>query len=69
MLSNRWAAMINQSLAIIKLITYSIIAVAGLYKLCQNTETSRKNWQTPLSGDTDIATYSSTTILSVIIIR
>ncbi|CAB4418940.1 unnamed protein product [Rhizophagus irregularis] len=65
MLSNRWAAMINQSLAIIKLITYSIIALAGLYKLCQNTETSRKNWQTPLSGDTDIATYSSTTILSI----
>jgi hypothetical protein len=61
MLSNRWAALINQGLAIIKLTTYSIIALAGLYRLCQNSD----NWKKPLEGSTDIATYSSTTILSV----
>ncbi|CAB4426112.1 unnamed protein product [Rhizophagus irregularis] len=38
MLSNRWAAIINQGLAIIKLTTYSIIAIAGIYGLYQNKE-------------------------------
>jgi hypothetical protein len=69
MLSNRWAALINQGLAIIKLTTYSIIALAGLYRLIQGSNISRANWNTPLVGDADIATYSSTTILSVIIIK
>ncbi|RIA91898.1 amino acid/polyamine transporter I [Glomus cerebriforme] len=36
MLSNRWANYINQTLAIIKLTTYSIIAIAGIYRLITN---------------------------------
>ncbi|RGB35808.1 amino acid/polyamine transporter I [Rhizophagus diaphanus] len=63
MLSNRWAAIINQVLAIIKLITYSIIAIAGIYELCQKKEISSNNWKTQLNGNTDIAGYSSAILL------
>ncbi|CAB5387440.1 unnamed protein product [Rhizophagus irregularis] len=63
MLSNKWAAIINQGLAIIKLTTYSIIAIAGFYGLCKNKEISSDNWKTQLNGNTDIAEYSSTILL------
>jgi len=59
MLSNKWANRINQTLAVIKLITYSIIAIAGLVKL----GTSRVNWQNTLSGNSDITAYSSAILL------
>ena len=62
MLSNRWAKYINHTLAIIKLVTYSIIAIAGLYRLCTNSD-SQKNWQRSLSGNTDITSYSTSILL------
>ncbi|RIA92142.1 amino acid/polyamine transporter I [Glomus cerebriforme] len=63
MISNRWANIINQGLAIIKIITYSIIALAGFYRLCQNSETSSTNWKKMLVGSTDITNYSSSILL------
>ncbi|CAB4395508.1 unnamed protein product [Rhizophagus irregularis] len=63
MLSNRWAAIINQGLAIIKLTTYSIIAIAGIYGLYQNKEISGNNWKTKINGNTGIAEYSSAILL------
>ena len=54
MLSNEWAKNINHTLAIIKLATYSTIAIAGLYRLIVDPD-SRLNWQKSLSGNTDIA--------------
>ena len=62
MLSNRWANYINQTLAVIKLATYSIIAIAGLYRLCANPE-SRTNWRNALDGSADIKSYSSSILL------
>ena len=62
MLSNRWANYINQTLAFIKLITYSIIAISGIYRLCAYSE-SRINWQQPLGGNADITSYSTSILL------
>ena len=64
MLSNKWANYINQTLAVIKLTTYSIIAIAGIYKLCANPE-NRVNWQEPLDGARAGVTTYSTSILLV----
>jgi hypothetical protein len=66
MLSNRWAAIINQGLAIIKLTTYSIIAIAGIYGLYQNKEISGNNWKTRINGNTGISEYSSAILLVII---
>ncbi|GBC02265.1 hypothetical protein RclHR1_04530007 [Rhizophagus clarus] len=63
MLSNRWANYINQSLAAIKLITYAIIALAGIIKLFSNWSESRLNWQQTISGTTDLTAYSSSILL------
>ena len=62
MRSNKWANYINQTLAVIKLITYSIIAIAGFYRLCANPE-SRINWRQPLDGKVDITSYSTSILL------
>lgn len=62
MLSNRWANYINQTLAAIKLVTYSIIAIAGIYKLFVNSD-SQLNWKKSLEGNTDITAYSSSILL------
>src|SRR5437762_13261726 len=62
MLSNKWANYINQTLAVIKLATYSIIAIAGIYKLCSNLE-NRINWQQSLSGNTDVTAYSTSILM------
>lgn len=62
MLSNRWAIYINQSLAVIKLVTYSIIAIAGIGKLITNPDSSL-NWKKSLEGNTDITAYSSSVLL------
>src|SRR5436190_21377744 len=62
-LSNKWANYINQTLAVIKLTTYSIIILAGICKLFANWGTSRINWQQPLSGSTDFSTYSTSILL------
>ncbi|PKB92691.1 hypothetical protein RhiirA5_443750, partial [Rhizophagus irregularis] len=50
-------------LAIIKLTTYSIIAIAGIYGLYQNKEISGNNWKTKINGNTGIAEYSSAILL------
>ncbi|CAI2178797.1 16363_t:CDS:2 [Funneliformis geosporum] len=63
MLSNRWAILINQTLATIKLITYSIIAITGICRLFLNWENSRGNWQEPLDGDAGINAYSQSILL------
>ncbi|PKY38219.1 amino acid transporter [Rhizophagus irregularis] len=63
MINNRWANYINQSLAVIKLITYSIIALAGIYRLASNWSVSRFNWEHPINGDTNISAYSSSILL------
>src|ERR1051325_8752556 len=63
MLSNKWANYINQTLAVIKLITYSIIALAGIYRLITNWDTSRINWQQPLDGKADTRSYSTSILL------
>lgn len=63
MINNRWANYINQSLAVIKLITYSIIALAGIYRLTSNWSVSRFNWEHPINGDTTISAYSSSILL------
>ncbi|RIA91892.1 amino acid permease-domain-containing protein [Glomus cerebriforme] len=63
MLSNRWANYINQTLAIIKLTTYSIIAIAGIYRLIANWSVSRINWQTQINGNSDIKDYSTSILL------
>ncbi|CAB4381221.1 amino acid transporter [Rhizophagus irregularis] len=63
MLSNRWANYINQSLAAIKLVTYTIIAFAGICRLLGNWSTSRINWQQSISGNTDLTAYSSSILL------
>ena len=62
MLSNKWANYINQTLAVIKLVTYSIIALAGLYRLCTDSE-SRLNWRQPLDGNADFTAYSTCILL------
>jgi hypothetical protein len=41
--SNRWANYINQTLAANKLVTYSIIALAGIIKLISNWPESKIN--------------------------
>jgi hypothetical protein len=51
MANNRWVNYINQTLAIIKISTYSIIAIVGIIKLFTNSD-SRLNWKN--QGDTDI---------------
>jgi len=63
MLNNRLANNINQSLAVIKLLTYSIIAGIGIYRLIVNWPISRINWQQQLSGNTDITAYSTSILL------
>ena len=62
MRSNKWANYINQTLAVIKLITYSIIAIAGVYRLCAYPE-SRNNWRPQLDGKADITSYSTSILL------
>ncbi|CAG8717547.1 1330_t:CDS:2, partial [Funneliformis caledonium] len=63
MINNRMANIINQSLAVIKLITYSIIAIAGIFRLFLDWETSRLHWQKPLDGNTDFTAYTSSILL------
>ena len=63
MLNNKWANYINQTLAVIKLITYSIIAFAGIYRLFSDWNTSRINWQQPLDGNVDFTAYSTSILL------
>ena len=63
MLSNRWANYINQTLAVIKLTTYSIIAIAGICKLFMNWSITSINWQQSLNGTTDITAYSTSILL------
>ncbi|CAG8688698.1 12491_t:CDS:2 [Funneliformis caledonium] len=53
MIDNRLANLINQSLAVIKLVTYSTIAIVGICRLFLDWKTSRLNWQNPLDGNTD----------------
>jgi hypothetical protein len=65
MLSNRWANYINQTLAIIKITTYSTIALAGIIKLITNWPASKQNWQTPIGGTTDIKDYSTSILLVI----
>ncbi|GBC01684.1 hypothetical protein RclHR1_00430001 [Rhizophagus clarus] len=62
MINNKWANYINQSLAVIKMITYSTIAIAGIYRLLSNSE-NRNNWETSLDGNTSIAAYSASILL------
>jgi hypothetical protein len=62
MFNNRWANYINQSLAVIKLITYSIIAITGIIKLFTNLD-NQLNWKKPLEGNSDITAYSTTILL------
>ena len=62
MLNNKWANYINQTLAVIKLVTYSIIALAGIYRLCTDPE-SRSNWHQPLDGKADFTAYSTSILL------
>ncbi|CAI2170004.1 8929_t:CDS:2 [Funneliformis geosporum] len=57
------ANFINQSLAVIKLITYSIIAIAGICRLFLDWETSRVHWQKPIDGNTDFTAYTSSILL------
>ncbi|RIA91897.1 amino acid/polyamine transporter I [Glomus cerebriforme] len=63
MLSNRCANYINQTLAAIKLATYTIIALAGVIKLFTNWSKSQANWQHPIDGDADITSYSTSILL------
>ncbi|CAI2170000.1 8927_t:CDS:2 [Funneliformis geosporum] len=63
MINNRLANVINQTLAVIKLITYSIIAIAGIFKLILDWEASRINWQKPFSGNIDFTAYTSAVLL------
>ncbi|CAI2200072.1 9034_t:CDS:2, partial [Funneliformis geosporum] len=63
MFDNRLANIINQSLAVIKLITYSIIAMAGICRLFLDWETSRLNWQKPLEGNSDFTAYTTSILL------
>ncbi|RIA85668.1 amino acid permease-domain-containing protein [Glomus cerebriforme] len=63
MFNTRWAIYINQTLAVIKLITYSIIAIAGIYRLFADWPTSRTNWQNSLNGNSDITAYSASILL------
>ncbi|RGB31371.1 amino acid/polyamine transporter I [Rhizophagus diaphanus] len=63
MINNRWANYINQSLAVIKLITYSIIALVGIYRLASSWSVSRFNWEHPINSDTNILAYSSSILL------
>ena len=63
MLSNKCANYINQTLAAIKLVTYLIIAIAGIYRLFANWDTSRINWQQPLDGNVDFTAYSTAFLL------
>ena len=63
MLDNIWANRINQALAAIKLVTYSTIALVGIYRLFANWDTSRVNWQQPLDGDIDFNAYSISILL------
>ncbi|CAI2192823.1 16421_t:CDS:2 [Funneliformis geosporum] len=63
MINNRLANFINQSLAVIKLITYSIIAIAGICRLFLDWETSRVHWQKPIDGNTDFTAYTSSILL------
>ena len=62
MLNNKWANYINQTLAVIKLTTYVIIALAGLYRLCADPG-SRSNWRQPLDGKADFTAYSTSILL------
>ena len=63
MLSNKYANYINQTLAFIKLTTYTIIAAAGIFKLCTNPE-SRLNWgQSINDGSPNITSYSTSILL------
>ncbi|CAG8588518.1 15983_t:CDS:2 [Funneliformis mosseae] len=63
MINNRLANVINQSLAVIKLITYSIIAIVGICRLFLDWETSRLHWQKPLERNTDFTAYTSSMLL------
>ncbi|PKY16259.1 hypothetical protein RhiirB3_402673 [Rhizophagus irregularis] len=47
----------------IKLITYSIIALAGIYRLASNWSVSRFNWEHPINGGPNILAYSSSILL------
>ena len=62
MYSNKLANGINQSLAVIKLVTYSIIALAGIYRLCTDPN-SLINWQHSLAGKADFSAYSTSILL------
>jgi amino acid transporter len=62
MISNKWANYINQTLAVIKVITYFIIALAGICKLSANPE-NRVNWERQLSGNTGVTAYSTSILL------
>ena len=66
MANNKWANYINQTLAAIKLITYSIIVIAGIGKLLINWEASRVNWQHSLDGSAGITSYSASILLVII---
>jgi hypothetical protein len=66
MANNKWANYINQTLAAIKMTTYSIIAIAGIFKLFLNWEVSRVNWQQLLSGGASITSYSASILLVII---
>ena len=68
MISNRWANYINQTLAAIKVATYSIVAIAGIYRLCTNWSVSRLNWQQSLDGNADISSYSTSILLVNILV-
>jgi amino acid transporter len=61
MVSNRWANYINQTLAAIKMVTYLIIAIAGIIKLANPD--NQLNWKKPLEGNTDITAYSTSILL------
>ncbi|CAG8620560.1 2217_t:CDS:2 [Funneliformis caledonium] len=63
MINNRLANVINQTLSVIKLITYSIIAIAGIFRLILDWEISRTNWQKPLSVNKDFTAYPSAILL------
>ncbi|CAG8588501.1 15982_t:CDS:2 [Funneliformis mosseae] len=63
MIDNRMANLINQSLAVIKLVTYSTIAIVGIFRLFLDWETSRLHWQKPLDGNTDFTAYTSSILL------
>ncbi|RIA93463.1 amino acid permease-domain-containing protein [Glomus cerebriforme] len=63
MFNTRLAVIINHTLAVIKLITYSIIAMAGIYRLIVYWPISRINWQNSLNGNSDITAYSASILL------